>query len=139
MIPSALAVRSLLVALPGVAVRRLSGREGFFAAGRMFALLGERSVLLRLPSTRLRELQARARGRPLVDDPVASPLGWVEVQLPGMAEEELGRLVAQSHEAVRLLYRRSRRGRPPARRRRAAAPAVGPRAVSPPSPSGEPA
>lgn len=131
MISSALACRSLLVALPGVAVRRLSGRrEGFFAAGRMFALLGERSVLLRLPSTRLRELQARARGRPLVDDPVASPLGWVEVQLPGMAEEELARLAAQSHEAVRLLYRRSRRARAPARRRRAAALSDGPRSAT---------
>lgn len=112
--------RTLLLALPGVSARRLSGREGregFFAAGRMFALLGDRSVLLRLPDARLQELMARARGRPLVDDAVPAPLSWVEVALPGLAEEELARLAAQSHEAVRLLYRRGRRGRPPTRRR----------------------
>jgi hypothetical protein len=103
--------RPLLLALPGVTSRRLSGREGFFAAGRMFALLDQRSVLLRLPDARGQELLARARGRPLVPGWVPAPLAWVEVSLPAIDEEELGRLAAQSLEAVRQLYRQARRRR----------------------------
>jgi hypothetical protein len=116
------AIRTLLIALPGVSVRRLTNREGYFTAGRMFALLGERSLLLRLPETRRRELVARARGRPLVDEPVPSPLAWVELPLAGLDRDELTRLAAQSREAVRQLGR-SRRSRAVVRRRRRRSPA----------------
>lgn len=109
--------RPLLLALPGVSVRRLTNREGFFTAGRMFALLGERSLLLRLPELRRQELFARARGRPLVDDPVPSLLAWIELPLAGLDPDEVARLAAQSREAVRQLAR-SGRSRPLFRRRR---------------------
>ena len=110
-------VRPLLTALPGVSTRRLAHRDGFFTAGRMFALLGERSLLLRLPERRRQELFARARGRPLIDEPVPSPLSWVDIPLAGLDRDEVARLVVQSREAVRQIGR-NRRSRALVRRRR---------------------
>ena len=44
-----MSIRELLESLPFVATRRLNGRDGFFTAGRMFALLSETALLLRMP------------------------------------------------------------------------------------------
>jgi hypothetical protein len=114
--------RDALLALPGVVIRRLATREGFFTAGRMFALLDRNSLLLRLPARTGAEAMERAAARRLVDRGVPVPLPWIELAVAATDPAELIRLAAASHEAVRLLRRRAHRSRSAARRRRRRAP-----------------
>jgi hypothetical protein len=111
--------RTILETLPGVVVRRLATREGFFTAGRMFALLDRHSLLLRLPARAGADLHARSRGRMLLGVGLPVSHSWVEISIPGTDPEDLTRLASSAHEAVRLLSRRASRNRTGARRRRA--------------------
>jgi hypothetical protein len=111
--------RQILIALPGVHARRLSGREGFFTAGRMFALLDREFLLLRLPARAGLEL-ADVGGSALVDGAIPVSHPWMRIVADATEPAELSRLAAAAHEAVRLLRRRSagarRRARRPTRR-----------------------
>jgi len=113
-----MSIRDLLSALPFVVVRRLSAREGYFTAGRMFALAGEATLWLRLPVPASAALLEADRGQALVGPVVPTPLTWVAVPLAEVAEEELRELVASAHQSVRASSRKSRRDRSPNRRRR---------------------
>lgn len=113
-----MSIRELLEGLPFVAIRRLNGRDGFFTAGRMFALLSDTGLLLRLPAPAGEALVDADRVQPLVDAPVASQPAWVEVALPADDMVELHHLVLTSHQAVRTVSRRARRHRSAVRRRR---------------------
>jgi len=108
-------IRDVLQALPCVVAKRLNAREGFFTAGRMFALLGEDSLLLRLSIPAGTELVESDRGRRLVEPRIPVPLTWVAVPLDTDIDE-VRRLAAESHEAIRLATRRGRY-RVPQRRR----------------------
>ncbi len=114
-----MSIRELLEGLPFVATRRLNGRDGFFTAGRMFALLSDTGLLLRLPAPAGEALVEADRVQSLVDAPVASQPAWVEVALPADDPVELHHLVLTSHQAVRSVSRRARRHRSVVRRRRA--------------------
>lgn len=96
----------------------MSARDGFFTAGRMFALVGETSLWLRLPVPTTTALVEENRGQPLVGASIPSQLTWVAVELPPADPAELHHLVLTAHQAVRAASRRSRRDRTPARRRR---------------------
>lgn len=110
--------RDILLALPGVVVRRLGAREGFFTAGRMFALADQRSLLLRLPPAKAADLLVRGPVRTLGGDGLPLPDAWTEFPIETTPPHELVRLAAEAHETVRLLRRRAGRGRMIARRRR---------------------
>jgi len=113
-------IREALQALPCVIAKRLNAREGFFTAGRMFALLGDESLLLRLPIRASAELVEAERGRPLIEPRIPAPLAWVAVSLDTEVDE-VRRLAAASHEAIRSANRRGRTRMP--RRRRSPFPA----------------
>ncbi|MEZ4585121.1 MAG: hypothetical protein R2909_01815 [Gemmatimonadales bacterium] len=110
--------RELLLALPGVEARRLGAREGFFSAGRMFALLDRGSLLLRLPTAAGADLLARSRASSIVGLGVPAVHAWVEVSPAGLEPDELGRLIGEARDAVRWLRRRGDPARPAGRRRR---------------------
>lgn len=114
-------IRDLLDTLPFVVVRRLSAREGYFTAGRMFALAGESTLWLRLPVPASAALLEADRAHPLVGPAVPTGLTWVAVPLDNLADEELRDLIASAHQSVRAASRKARRDRSPSRRRRARA------------------
>lgn len=111
-----MSIREHLLALPFVATRRLSAREGFFTAGKMFALLSADTVLLRLPASTRAELALGDLATPLIGTPDPAGLTWVSMSLTETATDELLRLVVASHDVVRRVSRRLPRSR--GRRRR---------------------
>ena len=113
-------LRDLLQSLPFVVVRRMNAREGFFTAGRMFALLGDSTLLLRLPVPATNALVEADLGRTLVEPPVPAQLAWVTVPLGSRDVAELRELVLAAHQAVRTVSRRDRSV--PRRRRNRALP-----------------
>ena len=114
-----MSIRELLEGLPFVASRRLNGRDGFFTAGRMFALLSDTSLLLRLPAPAGEALVEADRVQALVGPPVATQPAWVEIPLPAPDLDEIHHLMLTSHQAVRSVSRQARRDRSAVRRRRA--------------------
>jgi len=110
--------KAVLAALPGVTSRRLGAREGFFAAGRMFALLDRTSLLLRLPSAAGADLLARYRARSVVGIGVPAQHSWVEVVPVDTDQQELLRLASEARDAVRRVGRGRGTGRTRPRRRR---------------------
>ncbi len=106
-----MSIRETLESLPSVASRRVNAREGYFTAGRMFALVAETTIWLRLP-------HPTECGMALVESPIPNGLTWVAVPVPATDPAELHDLILQSHQAVRLASRRARRDRSTVRRRR---------------------
>ncbi|MGE0442521.1 MAG: hypothetical protein AB7L66_10045 [Gemmatimonadales bacterium] len=114
-----MSIQQLLLSLPFVVTRRLNGRDGYFTAGRMFALVGDASLMLRLPVPASAALVETDRAVPLVDAAIPSPLTWVTVPADRLEPAELHDLALKAHQAVRAARRRARRdGTPPRRRRR---------------------
>ena len=111
-------VRDLLLARPFVVVKRLNGREGFFTAGRMFALLSPETLLIRLPEQDTGALLDSEQGRGVLGPAIPSALVWVEIPTTGADSTDLRYRIAQAHEAVRAASRRARRERPALRLRR---------------------
>ncbi len=112
-LPMSGSVRDQLKGLPHVVVRRMGTRDGFFTAGRMFALLGEATVWLRLPVPVARaEVE---RGHAAIGAVIPAALGWVAVDLSSTQATELPELALAAHQAVRSFSRRS--GSVPRRRR----------------------
>ncbi len=109
-------IRDLLLRLPFVVSKRLHAKEGFFTAGRMFALVSDESVLLRLPTPSEGALVERILGRSLGGPEIAAGLLWVSIPFPAPDSDELAQLVVAAHDAVRRASRR--RPRPGLRRRR---------------------
>jgi TfoX/Sxy family transcriptional regulator of competence genes len=102
-------VRDALAVLPSVRVKRLFGTEAFFTGERMFAVLGQGALVLRLPEPlRTNTLQA-GPARPFLSERLALTHGWVEVPY----DSELAQL-SQLAQAAHLA---ALRGRKPTRRR----------------------
>ena len=116
-----MSIRHYLLALPFVAAKRLSAREGYFTAGRMFALLSEGTILLRLPDPSRADGADAEVAPTLIGAPVPAGLGWVSVTVDETAPDELERLVAAAHDAVRRASRRLPRSRTRRRRPRVTA------------------
>ncbi len=111
-----MSIRETLESLPSVAARRVNAREGFFTAGRMFALVADTTIWLRLPVPTGTHVVETLVGLPLVDPPIPNGLTWVAV--PALTDPvELHDLILQSHQAVRQAGRRARRDRSVRRRR----------------------
>jgi len=113
-----MSILETLASLPSVASRRVNAREGYFTAGRMFALVAETVIWLRLPVPTGALIVEAAVGLPLVEPPIPNGLTWVAVPVATTDPAELHDLILQSHQAVRMASRRARRDRSTVRRRR---------------------
>ena len=118
-----MSISETLESLPSIVARRVNSREGFFTAGRMFALVAETTVWLRLPVPTGAQVVETLVGLPLVDPPIPNGLTWVAVPVALTDPAELHDLILQSHQAVRQAGRRARRARSTMRRRRTRTPA----------------
>ncbi len=118
-----MSISETLESLPSIVARRVNSREGFFTAGRMFALVAETTVWLRLPVPTGAQVVETLVGLPLVDPPIPNGLTWVAVPVALTDPAELHDLILQSHQAVRQAGRRARRDRSTMRRRRTRTPA----------------
>ena len=113
-----MSIRETLESLPSVASRRVNAREGYFTAGRMFALVAEATIWLRLSVPTGQLVVETELGISLVEPPIPNGLTWVAVSVPTTDPAELHDLILQSHHAVRQASRRARRDRSTIRRRR---------------------
>ena len=110
-------VRDLILGLPYVVAKRLNGRDGFFTAGRMFALLSAETLLIRLPQSESGPVVNAEPGR-VMGPPIPAALVWVELSLATVDRTELRYRIAAAHETVRAASRRARRERSAQRLRR---------------------
>jgi TfoX/Sxy family transcriptional regulator of competence genes len=102
-------VRDALSDLAPVRIKKLFGTEAFFHGERMFAVLGNDALMLRLPEPLRSDILAAAAARPFLSERLALTHGWVEV--PYVSElAHLTRLAEAAHAAAA-------RGRRPAKRR----------------------
>ena len=113
-----ISVRDLILGLPFVVAKRLNGREGFFTAGRMFALLSGETLLIRLPESESGPVLDAEPGRAILGPPIPAALVWVELPLATVDRTELRYRIAAAHEGVRAASRRARRERSALRQRR---------------------
>jgi TfoX/Sxy family transcriptional regulator of competence genes len=102
-------VRDQLAALAPIRIRKLFATEAFFHGERMFAVLGEESLILRLPEPLRSESLAAGGVRPFLSEHLALMHGWVEVPYAGDLAQII-RLAQAAHGAAG-------RGRKPAKRR----------------------
>lgn len=110
-----MSIRQLILSLPFVVEKKLNARDGFFTAGRMFALISSEQLLLRLPN-RAGNPGVEDSVEPLVGVSIPSAWCWVKVKLTEADPDELQRMVLASHDAIRRASRR--RPKSHARRRR---------------------
>ena len=102
-------VRDALAELAPVRVKKLFGTEAFFHGERMFAVLGNDALMVRLPEPLRTDTLTAAGARPFLSERLALAHGWVEV--PYASElAHLTRLAQAAHAAAG-------RGRRPAKRR----------------------
>jgi TfoX/Sxy family transcriptional regulator of competence genes len=102
-------VRDALAELAPVRIKKLFGTEAFFHGERMFAVLGNDALMVRLPEPLRTDTLAAAGARPFLSERLALTHGWVEV--PYASElAHLTRLAQAAHAAAG-------RGRRPAKRR----------------------
>ena len=102
-------VRDALSELTPVRVKKLFGTEAFFHGERMFAVLGNDALMIRLPEPLRTDTLTSAGARPFLSERLALTHGWVEV--PYASElAHLTRLAQAAHAAAG-------RGRRPAKRR----------------------
>ena len=111
-------VRDLILGLPYVVAKRLNGRDGFFTAGRMFALLSADTLMIRLPQSESGPVLEAEPGRAVMGPPIPAALVWIELALATVDRTELRYRITAAHEAVRAASRRARRERSALRLRR---------------------
>ncbi|MDZ7583325.1 MAG: hypothetical protein U0938_00695 [Thiobacillus sp.] len=82
-------IDTLLLKLPGVSARKLSGLDAYFVSDKMFACISGRGVGLRLPSATATELQfSRGDVVPFQPGGMASTREWVQIDRADAAEYE---------------------------------------------------
>jgi TfoX/Sxy family transcriptional regulator of competence genes len=102
-------VRDALSELAPVRIKKLFGTEAFFHGERMFAVLGNDALMVRLPEPLRTDTLTAAGARPFLSERLALTHGWVEV--PYASElAHLTQLAQAAHAAAG-------RGRRPAKRR----------------------
>ena len=102
-------VRDALAELAPVRIKKLFGTEAFFHGERMFAVLGNDALMLRLSEPLRTDTLTAGGARPFLSERLALTHGWVEV--PYASElAHLTRLAQAAHAAAG-------RGRRPTKRR----------------------
>ncbi|MGH7533496.1 MAG: hypothetical protein ACREL4_09420 [Gemmatimonadales bacterium] len=110
------AMHAAILALPGVAPKKLFGAQAFFFGPRMFAFLVDGAVVLKLPAGERRAALERKLGRPfLVGAHV--PFGrWLEVALddpaPALHLVRVAYIAAQVPDREGPRKRRQRASKP---------------------------
>jgi len=80
-------IDALLLALPGVSARKISGLDGYFVSDRMFACICGEGVGLRLPAAEATELQfARDNVVPFQPGGNASTREWIQINRADAAD-----------------------------------------------------
>lgn len=102
-------VRDALAALAPVRIKKLFGTEAFFSGERMFAVLGQDALVLRLPEPLRTNTLLAGGARPFLSERLAPTHGWVEV--PYLTE------LAQLAQLAQAAHLAAARGRKPAKRR----------------------
>ena len=101
-------MRNLLRSLPAVTGKVIQAREGFFTAGRMFALLGEDSLWLRLPAHKTIGLIPTDQVRSVLEPGLPAGPSWIAIPLAETSRDDLYQWVLEAHQAVRSGRRRRR-------------------------------
>jgi hypothetical protein len=82
-------VDAVLLKLPGVVSKKISGLDGYFVNDRMFACISGNGVGLRLPVAMARELQfSRENVTSFQPGGVASTKEWIQIDRADAAEYE---------------------------------------------------
>jgi hypothetical protein len=82
-------IDALLLALPGVSARKISGLDAYFVNDKMFACISGRGVGLRLPASAATELQfSRGDVVPFQPGGMASTREWVQIDRAEASEYE---------------------------------------------------
>lgn len=92
-------IRDTLAALAPVRLKKLFGTDAYFHGERMFAVLGNDALVLRLPDPLRTEALLARSARPFLSERLALTHGWVEV--PYTSElAQLTRLAQAAHAAA---------------------------------------
>jgi TfoX/Sxy family transcriptional regulator of competence genes len=102
-------VRDALATLTPVRVKKLFGSDAFFSGERMFAVLGQDALVLRLPEPLRTNTLLAGAARPFLSERLALTHGWVQV--PYATE------LAQLTQLAQAAHAAALRGRKPAKRR----------------------
>ena len=82
-------IDALLLKLPGVSARKISGLDAYFVSDKMFACISGDGVGLRLPAATATELQfSRGDVVPFQPGGMASTREWVQIDRAEAAEYE---------------------------------------------------
>ncbi len=80
---------ALLLKLPGVSARKISGLDAYFVSDKMFACISGRGVGLRLPAATATELQfSRGDVVPFQPGGMASTRKWIQIERADATEYE---------------------------------------------------
>ncbi len=80
---------ALLLKLPGVSARKISGLDAYFVSDKMFACISGRGVGLRLPVATATELQfSRGDVVPFQPGGMASTREWIQIERADATEYE---------------------------------------------------
>ncbi|MGA8053687.1 MAG: hypothetical protein WCA12_07460 [Burkholderiales bacterium] len=80
---------ALLLKLPGVSARKISGLDAYFVSDKMFACISGDGVGLRLPAATATELQfSRDNVVPFQPSGMASSKEWIQIDRADAAEYE---------------------------------------------------
>ena len=82
-------IDALLLALPGVAARKINGLDAYFVADKMFACISGKGIGLRLPVATATELQfSRDNVVPFQPGGVTSTREWIQINRDDGADYE---------------------------------------------------
>ena len=82
-------IDALLLKLPGVSTRKISGLDAYFVSHKMFACISGGGVGLRLPATTATELQfSRGDVVPFQPGGMASSREWIQIERADATEYE---------------------------------------------------
>jgi hypothetical protein len=82
-------IDALLLKLPGVSARKISGLDAYFVSDKMFACISGGGVGLRVPAATARELQfSRGDVVPFQPGGMASSREWVQIDRAEAADYE---------------------------------------------------
>jgi len=104
-------LRDFLTGLPGVRVRRMFGTDAFFAAGVLFAFLGDEGLVLRLPATAKSMALESGLARSYLGRLPGEVSGWVVVPYGTAVEELVESAHLQAQALARARVRRKGRTR----------------------------
>ena len=82
-------IDALLLKLPGVSARKISGLDAYFVSDKMFACISGGGIGLRLPATTATELQfSRGDVAPFQPRGMTSSREWAQIDRADVAEYE---------------------------------------------------